>query len=256
MAATHDATDGVFDSDIIDDPAGPWSTAPDRAEAQAAAERRRNWGRQAALATVALSAIGGFYAISRTIGDTDGNRFDRALVRRVGRVRSPVLNAIARGVTSLGGVTCAVGVALFAVASARRRPRLATQIAVGSLGGVAAELCLKRLFKRERPALLVHLDKVSSSSFPSGHSMASSSLYLTLAFVASRSRRLQDLRGLSLGTAGALAGAIGATRVYLGVHWPTDVLAGLALGTAWACATEAAFDLSGADRVERAGQGT
>ena len=81
--------------------------------------------------------------------------------------------------------------------------------------------------------------------------MASSSLYLTLAFVASRSRRLRTRRAGMLASAGALASTIGATRVYLGVHWPTDVLGGLALGTAWACAAEAAFDLTGAERVER-----
>jgi len=92
---------------------------------------------------------------------------------------------------------------------------------------------------------------VTSTSFPSGHSMASSSLYVTLAFVASRSRRLRSRRGSLLAGAGAFATLIGATRVYLGVHWPTDVLGGLALGTAWACAAEAVFDLTGADRIER-----
>ncbi|HVH40819.1 MAG TPA: phosphatase PAP2 family protein, partial [Labilithrix sp.] len=90
-----------------------------------------------------------------------------------------------------------------------------------------------------------------STAFPSGHAMASASLYLTLAFVASRSRRLRAWRSSLLAGAGTLATMVGATRVYLGVHWPTDVLGGLALGTAWACTTEATFDITGAERIER-----
>ena len=122
---------------------------------------------------------------------------------------------------------------------------------LGALGGTIAELILKRFFRRERPRLLAHLENVTSTSFPSGHSMASSSLYVTLAFVASRSRRLRKRRAALLAGAGAFATLIGTTRVYLGVHWPTDVLGGLSLGTAWACAAEAAFDITGAERIER-----
>lgn len=236
-------------SDLVDDPSR--SAAQEPVRARATAERRRRWGRHATLGAVALGSIGGFFAISRTITQSSGNTFDRAVVRVAGRARNPVNTAIARAITSLGGVVGATGVAVSAVIATRRRPRSAMQVAVGSLGGLAAELGIKRFFKRKRPSVLAHLEEVGSTSFPSGHSMAASSLYLTLAFVASRSRRLRAHRAGALAAAGALATAIGATRVYLGVHWPTDVLAGLALGTTWACAAEAAFDFTGADRVER-----
>jgi undecaprenyl-diphosphatase len=80
--------------------------------------------------------------------------------------------------------------------------------------------------------------------------MAAASFYLTLAFVGSRGGRLRARRSSLLAASGILASAIGATRVYLGVHWPSDVLGGLALGTAWASLTEAAFDLDAVRSLE------
>lgn len=250
MTAGNDALlFGVLASDLVDDPSRSAAAEPYRAEVTA--RRRRRWATQAILGAATLGSIGGFLAIARTIAGTSGNTFDRTIVRHVGRVRHPVSNAVARGITFFGSVAGAVTVSLVSVSLARHRPRLVAQVVVGALGGVVAELLVKRFFRRERPTLLAHLENVGSTSFPSGHSMASSSLYLTLAFVASRSRRLRRHRAALLASAGAIASAVGATRVFLGVHWPTDVLGGLALGTAWACASEAAFDITGADRVER-----
>lgn len=249
MSAPDDLIDGVLASDLVDDPSR--SAAAEPARAEVTARRRRRWGAQATLASVSLGMVGSFLAISRTIGGKDGNHFDRAVVRHVGRARRPASNAIMSGITFFGSAPGATAVSLSAIALARRRPRLVWQLVSGALGGITAELCLKRLFLRERPRLLPHLEEVTSTSFPSGHSMASSSLYVTLAFVASRSRLLRKRRASLLAGAGAFATLIGATRVYLGVHWPTDVLGGLALGTAWACASEAIFDLTGAERIER-----
>lgn len=240
----------VFASDLVDDPNRSAASEPARAEVTAV--RRRRWGRQASLTAVTLGAIGGFVALSRLVSGAPGNRFDHAVVRWVGRARHAIGNGVFIGLTSLGSVGGVVGVSLVAIALSRRSPRVASQIVAGSLGGVVAELLLKRFFRRARPTLLVHLEDVRSTSFPSGHAMASSSLYLTLAFVASRSRRLRGHRRGLLAGAGAVAGSVGASRVYLGVHWPTDVLGGLALGTAWACAAEAVFDLTGAERVRAA----
>jgi undecaprenyl-diphosphatase len=206
----------------------------------------RNWGEQAALGAIALGATGGFLAISRTIGGHRGNRFDRAVVHRFGRARSPITNALMRGVTFFGSAAGAtiVSTLAFAWARKRQRPRLAWQIVWAGLGGASAELVFKRLFLRKRPTLLAHLERTQSTSFPSGHSMASSSIYLTLAFVASHTDELREYRAPLIAGAAAIAGAVAVTRVYLGVHWPTDALGGLALGTAWACAAEAAFDLA------------
>lgn len=204
------------------------------------------WARQASLAAISLGAFGGFVAVSRVASRASGSAFDRAVVRRVGRARTPLANRVALAVTALGSAPGAIGITLAALAAVRRTPRLALQVGLGALGGVTAEVGVKRLFQRERPRLLEHLEQVASTSFPSGHAMASSSLYLTLAFVASRGRR-RGQRSLALAAAGLVAASVAASRVYLGVHWPTDVLGGLALGTAWACVAEGAFDFAAAE---------
>ncbi len=236
-------------SDIVDDPGRSAKAEPDRA--RITARRRRRWADQAARSGVSLAMIGAFIVISRAIRGRRANTFDRAIVRAVGPARRPITDAIVRGITFFGSAGGATGVTVLALALARRRPRLLSQVAVGASGGILAELCIKRLFLRKRPTLLPHLEAVTSTSFPSGHAMASSSLYVTLAFVASRSRMLRAHRGALLTSAGALATMIGVSRVYLGVHWPTDVLGGLALGTAWACSAETLYDLTGAERIER-----
>lgn len=241
--------DELLASDIVDDPRRSAAAEPERAIATA--KRRRRWGRHATHAAVALAAIGGFFAIAHAMTGRRGSVLDHGVVRAIGKSRRPSITLIARGVTSFGSVAGGFVVALSAMAAARRRPRSAAQIAVGALGGLVAELGIKRFYARKRPTLLEHLEQVKSTSFPSGHAMASASLYLTLALVASRSRRLRAHRAAIVAGASCIAGAIGTTRVYLGVHWPTDVLGGLALGTAWACAVEAAFDFTGAERAER-----
>jgi undecaprenyl-diphosphatase len=196
--------------------------------------------RHAALGAITLGAIGVFAAVQRTIHPIRGTRFDRILLRSAGRMRSPLMNVVMKGVTAVGGVPIAIILAVGSVVLARKNRRAAFQLGIGALGGVGAEFGLKQAFGRARPTQLVHLERVTSKSFPSGHAMASAALWLSLAFVGSR--RLPEKRGSMFVGASAVAGSIGLSRIYLGVHWPTDVVGGLALGTAWASAVEAAFD--------------
>ena len=249
MLARQSVIDEVLRSDLVDDPKRAAAAEPERVER--AARRRRRWSQDASLAAVALGAVGGFLVLARVVSRPSVLPFDRALVRGMGRARHPVSNAVVRGLTFFGSVAGAGGLSFAAVVLARHKPRVASQVAVGSLGGLTAELGIKRFFHRQRPTLLEHLEVVTSTSFPSGHATAAASIYLTLAFVASRGRRFRAHRGALLGAAAVTASAVGASRVYLGVHWPTDVLSGLALGTAWACAAEAIYDATGAGRMER-----
>ena len=93
---------------------------------------------------------------------------------------------------------------------------------------------LKSLFSRARPDVVSRLAEVSSGSFPSGHAMNSAIIYLTLAVLVARSYEDARTRSFIVGLATLATLSIGFSRLYLGVHWPTDVLAGWLVGLAWA----------------------
>jgi len=93
---------------------------------------------------------------------------------------------------------------------------------------------LKDVFQRPRPEIVPHLVYAGSSSFPSGHSMMSALTYLTLAALLARSQERRRLKAFFLLLAVLVTFMVGVSRVYLGVHWPTDVLAGWMAGTTWA----------------------
>ena len=121
-------------------------------------------------------------------------------------------------------------------------------------GGLAANL-LKWVFVRARPDLVPHLVSVDSASFPSAHAMNSAVTFLTLGVLLSRSQKDRRLRAYLMGIAVFLTLIVGFSRVYLGVHWPTDVIAGWAVGAAWAivCSLVAAR-LQRRHTIERAGE--
>ncbi|HET9956181.1 MAG TPA: phosphatase PAP2 family protein, partial [Polyangiaceae bacterium] len=141
-----------------------------------------------------------------------------------------------RDFTALGGkaVLTLVTVAVVGHLLLRRKPRSAVFVAISVVGGALLSSALKGIFVRPRPALVTHLAYVTSSSFPSGHSMLSSAVYLTLAGLLARSEASLVRKAYILLWATILALLVGFSRVYIGVHWPSDVLAGWAAGAAWA----------------------
>lgn len=138
--------------------------------------------------------------------------------------------------TSLGGVPTltliTVLVLLYLIVS--RRFQTAALVAGAISGGALLTTVLKIGFARPRPDLVDHLVSVQSMSFPSGHAMASAVTYLTLGALLARTERRPAVRGYIFAVAGFLTLLIGTSRVFLGVHYPTDVLAGWTLGAAWA----------------------
>lgn len=112
--------------------------------------------------------------------------------------------------------------------------RYASLLVACSVGAGIVMTLLKGLFERARPTVVTHIDPPGGMSFPSGHSMISAALYMTLAVMIARTLEQRRLRVYVVASGAFLAMLIGFTRVYLGVHYPSDVLAGWTLGLTWA----------------------
>jgi undecaprenyl-diphosphatase len=139
-------------------------------------------------------------------------------------------------ISALGGFAVLALVTLLAAGYllALKRWPDALMLFVATLGGTALSEGLKMGFNRSRPDLVAHVVETTSMSFPSGHAMLSAVTYLTLGALLARTQERRNLRGYILGAAILITLMIGMSRIYLGVHWPTDVLAGWCLGAAWA----------------------
>jgi undecaprenyl-diphosphatase len=110
----------------------------------------------------------------------------------------------------------------------------AVLLLVATLGGIALNNVLKAGFDRPRPQVITWGTHVLTSSFPSGHAMSAAVVYGTIAYLAARLERRMWTRVLTLMMAAALIALIALSRMYLGVHYPSDVLAGVLVGFAWA----------------------
>jgi len=148
----------------------------------------------------------------------------------------PWFEEAVRDVTSLGGtaliVVITATVAGFLAMSGTRHAAVLMVVSVSS--GALLMSFLKQVFARARPDLVEHSARVFTESFPSGHATLSAITYLTLGGLLARVQTRRALKAYSLGVAITLTVLVGVSRVYLGVHWPTDVLAGWCLGAAWA----------------------
>lgn len=188
-------------------------------------------------------AVWGFFELTEYVEAGKGpSEFDRGLLlafRSSDNPTDPVgprwFEEFVRDVTALGGIGpltfLTLGVAGYLILSGRRRTSLLLVGWVG--GGVALSMILKGVFARARPDVVPHLMHVSTASFPSGHAMMSTIVYVTLGSLLARVHG-GALRVYVLALAVGIASLVGLSRVYLGVHWPSDVAAGFAVGAAWA----------------------
>lgn len=146
------------------------------------------------------------------------------------------LLSVALDITALGSATV-LGLSVLAVTGyllLQGMWRTSAFVFLASFGGWFINGALKQLFQRPRPDVVPHLREVMTMSFPSGHALTSAVVYLTLGALLMRiaERRLVKLYCMLVAAAATIL--VGATRVYLGVHYPTDVLAGWLIGLSWA----------------------
>jgi undecaprenyl-diphosphatase len=183
-----------------------------------------------------------FAALAGEVGDGDTQAFDRNVLlalRQPGTLAPlgpPAVQDAARDITALGGVAVLSMVTMtavgFLILDGKRH--MALFVCGSVVSGLIAGTILKDIFQRPRPDVVPRAAYVSGASFPSGHSMMSAVTYLTLGALLARSDERKRLKAYFLLLAVLLTFAIGVTRVYLGVHWPTDVLAGWTAGAVWA----------------------
>ena len=207
--------------------------------------RSRSLAELAPFAILALIAalLLGFGKIASVISSGSTYSFDESLLRALRNaadLADPIgpawLENVMRDVTSLGSFTfvaiTTLAVTGYLVMDGKRAA--AVFVLVATAGGIALSEMLKLVFARPRPDLVAHLVDVQSMSFPSGHAMQSAVTFLTLGALLTREQSRTRLKIYLISIAILLTLAVGASRVYLGVHWPTDVLAGWCAGASWA----------------------
>ena len=203
---------------------------------------RHNAGVLLALLIIIL-AIWAFVGLAYEVVTGSTVSFDEWCVRSLRRADDPSkpigpnsLAEVGRDLTALGGVTVLTLLTLAVAGFLRLRKMYGAMwlVLLATLGGLLASTILKSFFERPRPSLVPHLAKVYTSSFPSGHSMLSATVYLTLGALLTRFVHQRLLKAYFLIVALVITFLVGVSRVFMGVHYPTDVLAGWAAGLTWA----------------------
>ncbi|MCR5875284.1 phosphatase PAP2 family protein [Phenylobacterium sp. J426] len=204
---------------------------------------RRFESRALLFVLAAAGAVWAFFSIAEEVAEGETHAVDERIVlffRNPADLNDPIgpggFEEAVRDVTALGGFTLVtlatvVGVLAFAF---RGRIRHAAVLLGAVLLALISSEGMKALYGRPRPDLVPHGSNVYSASFPSGHSTLSAATFLTLAMLISSLEARRRMKALVYALALLLLATVGLSRVYLGVHWPSDVLAGWCLGAAWA----------------------
>jgi undecaprenyl-diphosphatase len=193
--------------------------------------------------TAVAGLLYAFSEISEEVIEGDTLPFDQAVLRMLRsphNLADPIgpgwLEEAARDITSLGSYAI-LGFVFFAVVAYLLivKKRFAALWVIASiLGGLVLSNALKFSIGRPRPDLVLHATRVFTPGFPSGHAMLAAVTYLTLGALLASLHTSRSLRVYFLGLALVLTILVGISRIYLGVHYPTDVLAGWCIGAAWA----------------------
>lgn len=192
-----------------------------------------------------LTGLAVFTALAAQLGTPSVQRFDETVVRSLRNAEDlaqPIgpawFKELARDFTALGGygILSTITLLVTTFLHLERRPARAHFVVVAIVAGYSLSMTLKALIARPRPDIVPWLSHVHSSSFPSGHSMMSAVVYLSLGLMLSdlTSRRL--VKTFVVVAPLTISALVGLSRVYMGVHYPTDVVAGWWLGISWSLA--------------------
>jgi undecaprenyl-diphosphatase len=185
-----------------------------------------------------ITAIGTaiFVELASHVQSGSTQAFDESVIRWLAARHTHALDAAMVEITALGTGTVVIMIvtvaALFLVLTQHKYS--AILLLASTLGGVVLNGVLKLGFNRPRPSIFVPSVNTVSSSFPSGHAMNATIVYLTVGYLAARLHKRQWARWLVLTTAFVIVVLIALSRLYLGVHYPSDVVAGFVIGLAWA----------------------
>lgn len=187
----------------------------------------------------------GFVELAEAVREGSTKRFDDWAVRALrrpddsSRTLGPAwLEDFGRDITALGGfavLTLVIGI-VAGFLWLQKRHHMVGLLLAASGGGLVLSSLLKRVMQRPRPELVPHLSAVFTTSFPSGHSMLSAVVYLSLGTLLARSVADRATKIYCIVVAAFVPFAVGLSRIYMGVHYPTDVLAGWTAGVVWAMA--------------------
>jgi undecaprenyl-diphosphatase len=185
---------------------------------------------------VALAATWIFVTIAGEVREGETQAFDVAVLRYIETHQTPFLDNAAIEITFLGTglivMTIVIVSGMFLWLTKHKHSALL--LIVATTGSILVNNLLKMGFDRPRPQVFEWGQHTVSSSFPSGHAMSAATVYMTVAYLAARLQRRHISRVLTLIAATIVVVLIAISRLYLGVHYPTDVAAGVLIGIAWA----------------------
>ncbi len=186
-------------------------------------------------AVVSIAATWGFVALAEIVQDGATQQFDEMVLRWIAAHQEDWARKVMFEITLLGtGLVLMTMVAVSAMFLWLSDHRFSAMLLViATWGGVAMNAILKSRFDRPRPQVFEWGADVLTSSFPSGHAMTATIAYGTVAWLAARLQRNRLARWITLIIAGLLIALICGSRLYLGVHYPSDVLAGVIMGLGW-----------------------
>jgi undecaprenyl-diphosphatase len=185
---------------------------------------------------VAVVGVGAFAWVASHVRRGTTQAFDVAVLQWLGAHRTPILDEAMLEITFLGTglvVFVIVGVAALFLYLTQHKYS-AWLLLASTAGGIILNNVLKLGFSRPRPTVLEWQAHAMSSSFPSGHAMSAAVVYGTVAYLAARLQQRRWARVATMVVAAIMIFLICLSRLYLGVHYPSDVIAGVLVGLAWA----------------------